>query len=186
MNLDLLKELYYFELQRKQQLEASLMLPVALLTGLGGVLFSFARSFTYGGNAKTYVFATALSGATISLMWVVFYLIRATHPFTYEVIPSSTELLSFYDQSKDYYRSIAAEFKADEDFESEMRGAYAKASSKNRQNNISKSGFLYRAQMGLVCGAVFLAIGVIPYLADELVKPIPVQKVEIVNARDAK
>lgn len=57
MNLDLLKELYYFELQRKQQLEASLMLPVAVLTGLGGVLFSFARSFKYNYNLKTYVFA---------------------------------------------------------------------------------------------------------------------------------
>lgn len=142
MNLDLLRELYYFELQRKQQLEASLMLPVAVLTGLGGVLFSFARSFRYGHNVKTYVFVAALTGATISLMWVVFYLIRGTHPFTYEVIPSSTELLSFYNESKDYYKSTRAEFKADEDFESEMRAAYAKASSKNRQNNISKSGFL--------------------------------------------
>lgn len=141
MILDLLKELYYFELQRKQQLEASLMLPVAVLTGLGGVLFSFARSFAYNYNLKTYVFAVTLVGATISLMWVVFYLVRATYPFTYEVIPSSTELLSFYDQSKDYYRSVGAEFMADKDFESEMVASYAKASSKNRQTTSRSRDF---------------------------------------------
>jgi hypothetical protein len=74
MKLDLLKELYFFELNRKQQLESSLVLPVAVLTGLGGVVFSFARLFRYGFNIRTYLFVVTLLGAAISLLWQVFIL----------------------------------------------------------------------------------------------------------------
>lgn len=186
MKLDLLKELYFFELNRKQQLESSLVLPVAVLTGLGGAVFSFAKSFRYGSNMKTYVFVAALLGATVSLMWVVFYLIRMTHRFTYEILPSSSELLSFYESNRDYYRTVGAEFKADEDFDRELRRAYAKANTKNSQNNVSKAGFLYRAQMGLVSGALFLGVSAIPYFVDEIAKPAPVQKIELVNKEEAK
>jgi hypothetical protein len=115
-----------------------------------------------------------------------FYLVRTTHRFSYELIPSALELVSFYDQSKDYYRSVGAEFKADENFEIEMRRAYAEASSKNLQNNISKAGFLYRAQMGLVSAALFLAVSGVPYFASEIGRPPSVQRIEVVNELDAK
>lgn len=186
MKVDLLKEFYFFELDRKQQLESSLVLPVAVLTGLGGVVFSFAKLFRYGFNLKTYVFVVALLGATISLVWVLFHLIRGIHGFTYEVIPSSQELLSFWEQSKDYYRSLGAEFKADEDFDLEMKRSYAKATSKNGKNNLSKARFLYNANLGLVSAALFLAVSAAPYFFDDRAKPAPMQKIELINAQDLK
>ncbi len=186
MTLELLREQYAFELNRKQQLESSLTLPVAVLTGLGGVGFSYARSFSYGYNLKTYVFLVALIGAAISFVSVFYYLIRATHRFMYEVIPSSLELLTYYEQACDYHESAGIRSRADKDFELKMKHAYANASTKNMQNNISKAGYLYRAYMGLVMGTVFLAICAGPYLANELTRPSPVQRIELVNEGQLK
>lgn len=182
MDLELLKEFYFFELERKQQLESSLVFPVAVLTALGGVVFSLAGSFRYGHNLKTYVFVPTLAGAIISVLWVVYYLVRATHRFTYELVPSASVLLSFYEDSTAYYRSIGAEFKADQDFEAEMKNAFARATSKNHLNNISKAGFLYRAHMGLVAVAIFSGLSGIAYFADAITRPHPVHKIELVNA----
>src|ERR1700704_944266 len=110
MDLTLLKEQYAFELARKQQLESGLTLPVVVLTGLGGVAFSYCRSFSYARNLKTLLFSLALLGAALSLVWVFYYLVRATHRFMYEVIPSSVELVTYYEQAKDYYRSVGSPF----------------------------------------------------------------------------
>jgi hypothetical protein len=186
MKLELLKELYFFELNRKQQIEASLTLPVAVLTGLGGVLFTFARSFGYAYNKKTTVFVVALIGCTISLVWVFWFLIRATARFTYEVIPSSLELLTFWEESSAYYRTVRTDFKAEVDFESKLKSAYARAGTKNMHNNISKAGYLYKAYMGLVAAALFIGIATIPYFANEVAKPLPVQKVELIRTSDTK
>jgi hypothetical protein len=96
------------------------------------------------------------------------------------------ELVTYYEQVKDYYRSVGSPFKADEDFEEKLKRAYAEASSKNRENNVSKAAYLYRANMGLVLGSIFLAICAGPYLANELTKPGAVQKIEIVNEGQIK
>ena len=186
MNLELLREQYSFELSRKQQLESSLTLPVVVLTGLGGVAFSYGKTFSYSRNLQTLLFSVSLLGAILSFICVFYYLVRAAHRFMYEVIPSSLELLSYHEEVKRYYQSVGVPFQAEIDFESRLKKAYAEASSKNRQNNISKAAYLYRANMGLVVGAVFLALCAGPYLANELAKPSPVQKVEIVNQQNSQ
>lgn len=180
MDFELLREQYAFELSRKQQLESSLTLPVAVLTALGGVAFSYGKSFTYARNIKTVMFSVALLGAILSFTTVFYHLIKATHRFKYEVIPSSMELLKYYEEAKEYYTIVGAPFQADGEFEHRLKRAYATASSKNRHNNISKAAFLYRANMGLVAGAIFLALCAAPYLVNELAKPPIVQKIEIV------
>jgi len=181
MKFDLVKEHYFFELTRKQQLESSLTLPVAVLTGLGGIVFSLAQSFRYGLNLKSYVFTGSLIMAALCLALTFYYLIRATHRFNYELVPASVDLLNYYEKSQEYYRSIGAPYRADQDFEAELKDAYASASSKNRQNNISKAGYLYKAIMGLVAAAFFLAVSAVPYFADALTKPKEIQRIEIVK-----
>ena len=180
MDLELLREQYAFELSRKQQLESSLTFPVAVLTALGGVAFSYGKSFAYARNLNTVLFSAGLLGAVLSFTTVFYYLVKATHRFMYEVIPSALELLSYSNQVKEYYQIAGTPFEADIQFESRLKGAYADASSKNRQNNISKAAYLYRANMGLVAGAIFLALCAVPYLVNESSKPPGVQRVDIV------
>jgi hypothetical protein len=62
-----------------------------------------------------------------------------------------------------------------------LQEAYAVAGSKNRENNISKAGYLYKAIMGLVAAAFFLAVSAVPYFADALTKPKDIQRIEIVK-----
>ena len=65
LNLGLHKELYLFEWTRKEQLESSANLPVALLTVLaGGVLF-LVQTFPYAGNLSTTVFSVLATGSGV-------------------------------------------------------------------------------------------------------------------------
>lgn len=185
MKLEHLKEHYFFELNRKQQLEGALALPVAVLTGLGGVAFSFAQSFHYAANVRCTAFISALSGITICLGLSFYFIVRASFPFKYSTVPSPQELLTYVDSTKQYYRSLnESELKADRDFETEIKKAYAEATTTNALNNRTKAANLYKANLALIAAVVFLAISAIPYFIDARMTPKAVQKIEVTNLKD--
>jgi len=191
MKLDLLKEHYFFELNRKQYLEGALAFPAAVLTGLGGVVFTMAQSFTYYLNPLTMFFLVFLAGAVASLVVAFVYIVRACHRSTYQLAPASNDLLAHmkklreYYRAKEYYRSIEhLDAKAEKDFEEGMMEKYAEATTVNKEKNDSKAGYLYRVNLSLISATLFLAFCAGPYFANIKTNPREPQRVEIVNINE--
>jgi hypothetical protein len=185
MKLDLLKEHYFYELNRKQYLEGALALPVAVFTALGGLAFTMAQSYAYSSSWLTKVFLSALVGLLGSLLAAFYYVWRTSHRFTYELIASSKDLLDHYEKVKEYLLSIhEPEAKVDAYFEDKLKQRYADATAKNKLNNDSKAAYLYRANLSLLAATLFTGCCAGPYFVNLRAKSSETQKIEIINLKE--
>lgn len=177
-----MKEQYYFELNRRQQIEGAVTLPIAVLTGLTGVAFSFVKLFAYSSGYLTYIFLVCVLAAFLALIAAFYYIVRVMHRYKYLVLPSCNDLLAYSTNNKAYYRALnRSESEAEKEFEDELERSYAEAASVNMENNISRAAFLYRANIGLVLGVIFMALSAVPFTVSEARRPRDVQRIETVN-----
>ena len=107
LNLGLHREQYLFEWTRKEQLESSANLLVALLTVLaGGVLF-LVQTFPYAGNLSTTVFSVLATGSGVFQIAGIYFLIRSLHGNWYEQIPSSDKLQAYFEELEGYHEALS-------------------------------------------------------------------------------
>ena len=98
LGLEFLKDRYDFELQRKEQLTASLALPVGLLGALGSLLAVMIRSFVFEGNILSHLFGTTVMAAVASFFGCLLQLARAYHRQTYRYLPQLKRLQEKLDE----------------------------------------------------------------------------------------
>jgi hypothetical protein len=167
LNLSLHKELYFFEWQRKEKLESSANLPVALLTALaGGTLFLF-RTFTYSGNLSTVLFLVLAGGGVASLVTGMYFLVRSLYGFWYEQIPSPDKLQAYFEELLQYHASTnGSDESAQRDFDEYLQTRLAEATAVNRSNNTRTAGALHKASGSIVFALIFAGISFLPYVAE--------------------
>lgn len=103
LDFEFLRNRYDYELQRKEQLNASLNLPVGLLGGLGSLLALMARAFSYRDPVLTWMFAPFLIAAVVSFFSCLVQLARAYHRQKYVYLP----LLQDLEKSRDEFVEFA-------------------------------------------------------------------------------
>lgn len=180
--LDFYKEMYYFELQRKDNLNSSLGLPIGIVILLaGGVLYYIQNLPVLFLDVWTVVFfATFILGGICLAVAIVFLVLALwNHEYSYLPTPSEIEayrkaLIQYYKQNPDMPAGM------DEDFHNFLYEQFCMHVEKNTGSNDSKSGHLH-VGLGWVIGAiVFLAVSMGPFYKIRLTEK-PVQKVEVIN-----
>ena len=143
LNLAFLKERYNFELQRKEQLTASLALPVGVLGGMGSALALMISFVCVARNsALTIFFSSVIVTDIIAFILCMWYLSLAFHRQKYIYLPKLVELETFRTEWREFYEYAKAKG-ADDDFVvHELRKRIIEAADQNTDKNDERAASL--------------------------------------------
>jgi hypothetical protein len=164
-DFDFLKDRYDFELQRKEQLNVSLNLPVGILGGLGSLLALMARSFTYQDRVLTWIFVALVVAGIATFCGCLVQLARMYHRQKYMYLP----LLGEFEKSRDDFLEFSkvmagGEAEVLEAFESNLRRRIIEAADRNTANHDDRSSLMYWARVWLFVTLCLTALAGIPYV----------------------
>lgn len=168
LTFDFVKDRYDFELERKNKLTGDLALPIGVLSGLGGLAATMARSFTYKIPFLTVAFIVFFGLAAIGFLVCLVLLGRAYLAQTYQYLP----LLADLDQSAEEFREFNAYVRdtggeVEDTFARELRQRIIKAADRNTLSNDLRSKWLHYRRIMLFVVLGFTALAVVPYVADQ-------------------
>lgn len=161
MKPPLASAMYADEWSRRDQLTGSVSTPIAVLTGLGGLVALMARSFPYDPGPGRIVFALAGGGALVCLVVAAVFLALSYHGYTYQLIPGPKELADFSKELTEYY--VGDPEAADREFEAYLSDRYVEAAEANSRNNVSKAAHLYRASQAIILALALSAVSAVPW-----------------------
>ena len=166
MQLDLLKELYFHEWERKQQLATAASLPVVILTGLGSGSLFLVRTFRYGNDLATVLFV-ALAAASIAFQAMAIYrVIRSLRGYWYQRLPDTQGLRKHFKTLTEYHAAVGSPSdSARQQFDEELGERLAEATDANRENNRRTAGSLEKATNAIVGAVIFAALSFVPHFA---------------------
>lgn len=181
--VDLYKELYFFEHDRKAKLTDSLALPIGVLGLLfGGVFFLFQHIPATAPNQylAVWFFLTLAHLAVLLLLLTAYCLIRALHNYAYYFLPRLTKLeerrqaiqahiLALKSYRERYPNSAQLVMPLDLDetwrFDDFLIAELVEAGRINTPNNNAKSAWLYRGVGFLVAAVATMGGCMLLYLA---------------------
>lgn len=187
----LYREIYYREIERKNDLEKSLVLPAGLITALCTALFYFITKFNFScclWLRILFVILTCLATGCIGV--TIYYLFKAYNNFTfgyeYHYIPYCGFIEEYYIDLIDYYskrhkQKMIVMRKTEERFKKYFIDQYIEKSDENMYNNDMKQSYLYRARVFLIFSLISIFLLVIPYGLNYYNYSNSMRKVIIVN-----
>ncbi len=183
------KELYHKENERRQEVLNSLNIPIAVITAIASATYYFITTFDYETEPfLRAIFIGLISLSILSLLFAIYFLIRAFSDFTkgyeYSGIPYVKELFDWNKDLEDYYASIGQNIKeAKKHFENFLIENMVKHIDHNMYVNDKKHGFIYKSKKFLVLSIVFSLLILIPFGYNYFQKKDKVHKVELVEAK---
>lgn len=164
MKLEWLKDHYFFELNRKQQLESALNLPVAVISVLAGLIALYVPRLAWPSGAPVLLLDLLVALAVVLLALAFWNVVRTFLRYEYQEIAPATQLLSYHADLKAFHLATGgAEQDADAEFAESLKKLYADAIEQNAFGNIGKAAHLYWAKLFLAGAAVSLLLAAIPY-----------------------
>ena len=185
--IELYKEMYYFELKRKDTLNSSLGLPIGIVTILaGGVLYYVQNLPALSLDVWTIGFFVTFFLGSICLAVATLFLVLALWNHEYSYLPTPSEIEAYRKALVQYYEQNPAVLPGlEEDFRSFLCLQLCKHVEQNTRSNDSKSGYLH-VGLGWVIGAIiFLAVSIGPFYEIQPTEQ-RVQKVEVINLIPSK
>jgi hypothetical protein len=181
--LDLYKEHYFFEINRRDQLTSQLSIPIGILTILGGLGAYLANTISICSKDMKIVFIAILAISTLFFIITIYYLIRSYYGYTYRYIPTPKEIDDYRKQLKEYHERVGnSEEQVIIEIKEFLTERYAISTHKNTWNNDSKSGFLHKANKALIYTLVSLLLNASLFFWINSNNHVNnVQKVEIIN-----
>lgn len=170
------KDIYYKELERKNQLEDSLILPVGIITALSTGLFYLVTNFNYKCIFPLKIFFILFVFVTLIFIIITIYqLIRAYNNFTfgyeYHYIPYSTEIEQYYVDLIAFFKvekksNDNAIIEANKVIEQFFIKEFIEKSDFNCYNNDKKQSHSYKARVFLIFALISIFILLFPYGVD--------------------
>jgi len=180
MNLELHKELYFFEWSRKEQLAAAANLPVALQTILAGGLFYLLQSFPFRFDFTSAAFVALGVGNLASQVAGVVFVVRSLQDYWYQQVPPSDRLQMYYEDLKEWHEALGRSAEqCQRDFDEYLQSRLAEATAANLANNTRTAGALYNGRRAIVFALVFAGLSLGPYFWQSLRQERPVSAVKI-------
>jgi len=187
-----IKEMYYYELERKASIEGSLSLPLGVIFVLAGALWYMIKNApVFGYTVPHILFYLFLSFLAVGIIFAVYFIIRAVWSYSYGYVMSPQELVERLDELKQYYLEQEGYWKkktgkaidvlAREYLDDDLHSHYIEAGQMNWEKNNSKSKYRHSMYKSIVVSVAFLLAALVPYLAITLPDRNNVQKIEIVN-----
>lgn len=172
MNLELHKEFYFFEWQRRDQLQQATGLPVAILTVLIGGLFLLVQGFNFDGTHVVQAFVVLVICSVVAVIWSSVFLAMSLQSFWYAQVPRPERLQAYWDELSEYHSSVGnPDSEVTSEFDETLKRRLAEATSKNRTNNIKVAEHLHKSLSGIVVALFFVALSTVPYLWQLIVSP---------------
>ena len=166
---DFLKDRYDYELQRREQLTSALMLPVGVLTALGGAMVAMARSFSYEGRLLTWTFGIFLGLTAIAFVLCLICLARAYHSQRNIYLPLLADIKKSKEEFLEFAKVMArGEGEVLDEFENQFQEHIIFAADRNTQNNDYRSNQLHLARINLFAVLILTALMGIPYVVDQV------------------
>jgi hypothetical protein len=166
---ELLEKLYFFELERKQQLESNIALPTGAIVAALGVLGYYFTHFKFGGTSYTlasvfetgFLLFTAVSAILLSI--AIYWCFQAAVGSTYEYLPGPDTLRDYAKQVRDWHINRnhnvrRAESDAQIEFDTYLATSMAKCGQLNWRTNLVRSEELYNTKRYTILGLVALAL----------------------------
>ncbi|AVP46921.1 MULTISPECIES: hypothetical protein [Bacillus cereus group] len=187
------KELYYKEIERREQLSNRVNLPFSILTLIFGGLFYTVQNnnlIKIGWLHDIYYVLTVLSiGMLLANIGVLF---RASFGYKYGYVPSAQLIKDHETALEDYYRtnSNLSEDKikeaVDDDLKEYINGIYITTANNNAKKNDLKSGWLRIGSYGIIASITLLILTFVCFAPSFINKEEKVQKVVIERDKKSK
>jgi hypothetical protein len=169
MDLELLKTLYFRELDRRVQLDAAPTPRVAILGIVGGVFTYYTDRLRFTNIPSTWLFLALAVGAIIFSSLSIAWIIRSYVGYTWAYLPFADQLASHYQTLVAYHEEYASETAEPERiFENHLRQRLVEATTQNASNNNQRSELIYRASLFLSVAIVFALLAGLPLLSHAL------------------
>ena len=168
----LLEKMYFYELERKQQLEKSTSLPTGVIVACFGLLGYFFTNYRFGG-AQNYLAPVVESAfsifSLISLLLFISLLLLCTTTYwcsrtiagsAYEYLPGAETLRAYRQDLVNWhkqYRTRTPLKAAATEFQDYLTASLARCSQQNWQTNLVRSEELFRTKRFTVISIVGLA-----------------------------
>jgi hypothetical protein len=173
VEFELIERLYFFELDRKQQLESNISLPTGAIVAAFGVLGYYFTHFGFAMQPYRH-FALVEFGFILSavvtcalLALATYWCFRAAVGSTYEYLPGAENLRSYFKDLADWHKKNSSKqfsaAKAKSDFEYYLIESMAKCAQRNWSTNLVRSEELHKTKRFTVLGLVTLAICAVTY-----------------------
>ncbi len=183
MKAEILREHYFFELNRKQQLESALALPVAAIAALIGVLALYIKTILgiLGTTSiDLHLLIPSGLGALLFVTGLVFTIL-AFYGYKYSEVDAHS-VAGHYDELMQYGASIKeAPAETEAAFEIELRGRYGEAVEQNRIQNQRRLWYLHWAKAALAAATIFLFYAAVPYFLQHAAIGGKAQRIEVVS-----
>ncbi len=159
------KELYFFELDRRDRLNSAVALPVAVLTLIVGAIVYYLDNFPASDTLAGIIFLVLLGAVMASTSLAIFHLIRGRYNYEYYHLPRTSDIDEYrFDLKKCYEEAgegISGEF--EEAFLDFLIGEFVLAGHVNAGNNKTKSGELHKSINFIIGALVSLVLRAFPF-----------------------
>lgn len=169
MDLELLKTLYFRELDRRFLLDTAPTPRIAILGVVGGVFTYYAERLHLTNGLATWLFLACAAGAIVFASLSVAWIIRSYVGYTWAYLPFANELAAHFGRLAGYHDEYTSE-SADPQrtFENHLRGLLVETTTRNASNNNQRSELIARASLFLSMAVVFALLAGLPLLSHAL------------------
>lgn len=176
------KEHYFFELDRKHKLTDALVIPIGVLSVLGGALVVMVKELDVPLNSFELIQLCLIALGAVSICITTCFLTRSYYGYSYSYIATSKELKEYYEGLVAYHESLEdSKQNAALLTEEYINSEYAKHTRVNTDNNDKKSGYLHYANGFLIASLVIVILAGLFYVVNSLISTPEVMKIEIVK-----
>lgn len=135
MNKDLYKELYLFEIGRKDKISDSVSTLITGMVIVGGAIGYFIENHSFSWDGLSIAFSMLLAVAIVLYALAIISLI-SIYGYKYQLIPFASSLKDYYVQLEEYYdQNPDEDGNPDSSFENYLNNRYAEATVVNAKHN---------------------------------------------------
>ena len=189
--LDLYKELYHKENDRRGEIQNSLNIPIAVLTALSTVTYYFMITFDYRVETfLNFIFITIVSLTIACILISVYHLVRAFTEFTftrsyeYTGLPYTKELYDWYEQLKEHFQVHGTDGDARTHFNEYLEKSFVEHVDHNMFVNDQKSRFIFQSKRWMVFALILTLISTVPFGYNFFNKAEKIPKMIILTPRE--
>ncbi|TRC94398.1 hypothetical protein [Mesorhizobium sp. WSM4305] len=169
--LNLYKELYLFELERKDRLTGSISTPVSLIIAVV-VAWTYILSLITDpiNNIKISIFIL-FSFSFMLVIFSVIFLINQNFGYKYGYLQTPEKLKRYRLDLEDYFKKFGDQVagkNSDSEFLTYMVEQFVSHTSRNGKNNDERSGYIYRSNLFLALSLLPLGVGYILLVVGKL------------------
>ena len=171
MDKSLFKDLYLFELDRRDKLGQGMNSLITGLTVVGGLLGYFLQKYTFGYDPVSLLVTVLLLASVASFAVAVYNTTQYFQlPKEYHAIPTSSDLRKYYQELLTFHAGKTDVRKeADTDFEDYLNERYAEATDINSSNNYYRGDLQRKAFTLLTYSVMFVLASLLAsFLAENL------------------